>query len=149
MKVDGRVGISVIMTAGFAGFVATALTYSPDARLAPLTVGIPGLVLCAIQLFLDMRAAGSMRVSPFQDESWLRAAQLMGWFALFTLSCILFGIPFTALVLVFAFLKLDQKENLRLSLGLSAGFALALYVGFEVILEFSLFGGIVLTWLKI
>ncbi len=148
MNIDGRVGLSAIMTAGFTAFVIISLGYAPDARLAPLVVGIPGLVLCIIQLFIDVRAAGAMRSPPVQDGTWRRAAQLMGWFGLFTLSCILFGIPFTALVPVFAFLKFDQKESLRLSLGLSAGFALALYVVFEVVLGFSLFGGIALTWFK-
>ena len=149
MNIDGRVGLSAIMTAGFAAFVITALGYAPDARLAPLVVGIPGLILCIIQLFIDLRAARSMRVTPAQDGSWRRAGQLMSWFGLFTLSCILFGIPFTALVLVFAFLKFDQKESLRLSFGLSAGFALALYVVFEVVLGFSLFGGLAVVWLDV
>lgn len=46
--------MTLIMLAIFSGLVATAFTYPPAARFMPLTIGIPAIALCLLQLALDI-----------------------------------------------------------------------------------------------
>ncbi len=60
---EGRLLVSAIMLVAFAAAVGLSFTYAPDARFLPLVVGIPGLLLSAIQLINELRdaARGSRR----------------------------------------------------------------------------------------
>ncbi len=53
---SGKIFMSAVMLSIFAVMVGIATQYPPQARFMPLVVGIPGIVLCAIQLFLELRA---------------------------------------------------------------------------------------------
>lgn len=54
-KAGAKIAMTVVMLAIFAVMVGIASTYPPGARFMPYVVGIPGIVMCAIQLFLDIR----------------------------------------------------------------------------------------------
>ncbi|HEU0071730.1 MAG TPA: tripartite tricarboxylate transporter TctB family protein [Alphaproteobacteria bacterium] len=54
-KAGAKIAMTLVMFAIFAVMVGVASTYPPGARFMPYVVGIPGLVMCAIQLFLDIR----------------------------------------------------------------------------------------------
>lgn len=53
---SGKIFMSAVMLAIFVVMVGIATQYPSQARFMPLVVGIPGIVLCAIQLFLELRA---------------------------------------------------------------------------------------------
>jgi Tripartite tricarboxylate transporter TctB family len=57
--------MTLTMLAIFTVMVGVASTYPPDARFMPLTVGIPAIALCLLQLALDLYR----RRTPESDEA--------------------------------------------------------------------------------
>lgn len=57
--------MTLAMLAIFAVMVGVASTYPPDARFMPLTIGIPAIALCLLQLALDLYR----RRAPAADEA--------------------------------------------------------------------------------
>ena len=53
---SGKIFMSVVMLAIFVVMVGIATQYPPQARFMPLVIGIPGIALCLLQLFLEFRA---------------------------------------------------------------------------------------------
>lgn len=53
---SGKIFMSAVMLAIFTVMVGMATQYPPQARFMPLVIGIPGIVLCLFQLFLELRA---------------------------------------------------------------------------------------------
>ena len=49
--------MTFVMLAIFVVMVAIATTYPPGARFMPFVVGIPAIILCLLQIILDVRAA--------------------------------------------------------------------------------------------
>jgi hypothetical protein len=58
-KYGGKIGMNLVMLAIFAVMVGMAAYYPPQARFMPFVIGIPGLVMCLIQLALEIRDARS------------------------------------------------------------------------------------------
>lgn len=52
---SGKMFMNVVMLAIFVVMVGIATQYPPQARFMPLVIGIPGIVLCLLQLFLEFR----------------------------------------------------------------------------------------------
>src|SRR5437868_6791884 len=62
MKIDGRLAVSLMMLAVFLFFVGQALAFKPQARDMPLLVGIPGILLCLLQIGLELKKQGRAAV---------------------------------------------------------------------------------------
>lgn len=56
-KSAGKIFMNLVMLAIFAGMVGIAAQYPPQARFMPFVIGIPGIVMCLIQLALEIRGA--------------------------------------------------------------------------------------------
>jgi hypothetical protein len=141
--------MSLVMLAIFVAMVAVASTYPEETRLLPLVIGIPGIVLCLVQVVIDgiaaQRTGADTALSPTPKA--IREAVLLGWFLGFLLVVLFFGFLIAAPVMIFAFLYFDQRETLRLAaIMAAAGFAV-LYFVFETLLELILFSGLVTEWL--
>jgi hypothetical protein len=73
-KSGGKIFICFVMLSIFSVMVGVATQYPPQARFMPFVVGIPGIVMCVIQLALEIRAAfGKARDD--QDESMSEIAK--------------------------------------------------------------------------
>ena len=127
MSVDGRVMMSLVMLAIFAGMVGMALTYPPETRLLPLVIGIPGILLGLIQVGMEISAA-RRRAGPAEsteeDEPDTGAGEsppsavtvkrelvLLAYLATLAISIILFGFWLTIPVFVIVFLRLHERES--------------------------------------
>ena len=55
MTLDGRTLTSAVMLAIFAGMTAMALGFPAKAGMLPLLIGVPGTLMCAAQLLIDLR----------------------------------------------------------------------------------------------
>ena len=79
MSMLSRQSMTLFMLAVFSTMVAIALTYPDGARFMPLTIGIPGILLCLLQIGLDLRrkplAAGDKDEIKEAEE---KAAKLVG-----------------------------------------------------------------------
>lgn len=60
---SGKIFMSVVMLAIFVVMVGIATQYPPQARFMPLVIGIPGIGLCLLQLFLELRESRKPKTS--------------------------------------------------------------------------------------
>ena len=147
MAFDGRVLMSLVMLAIFAGMVALAFGYPPEARLLPLVIGIPGTVLCLAQVGFDMAGAGiEAHVGETQGgapdgRAIRREAALFGFLVALIARILVLGFWLTAPLFLIAFLRFHERESWRFTLALSAGGWLALYLIFDQALGILLHKG--------
>ena len=146
-KLDGRVGTALFMFLVFATMSLIALGFPPKARLMPLLVGIPGVILGLAQLVIELRAAHAR--SP-REPTGLTAAErhMLGWTLLFFVGLLAFGFVHAGPVLVFAFLLLGRGESLTISAVSAVGTWAVLYGLFVKAFEIPLFAGLVVEWLS-
>ncbi len=67
--------MNFVMLAIFVTLVGIASQYPPQARFMPFVVGIPAIVLCLLQIFLDIRAARRNVVEAEDNRSDVEKAQ--------------------------------------------------------------------------
>ena len=151
---NGRVITAAIMLAIFASMVGVSLQFPADARMMPLVIGIPGTVLCLIQFISELISSPNEKLAVDESNATtsvalIREFKFFLWFPAFIISILVFGFLITSLVLVFLFLRLDQRESMKLSLSLSVGGAVVLYLVFELILGLPLYSGFIFQWLFI
>lgn len=140
---EGRIVISVVMLAIFAGMVGHAATFPADARLLPWVIGIPGTVLCLIQFVNELRARDT---APAVEDPAERRREWVtfGWFVGFIVSILLFGFIVGGPLAMALYLWIDWKEK-PLSIALSVAIAVAILYGvFEYGLNMQLFPGLLL-----
>lgn len=146
----GKLVMSLVMLAIFAVMVGVASQYPPQARFMPLVVGVPGIVLCLLQLLLERAAArrpaavASVAAVAVEAGSGRRELLLWGAFIGLIASLILFGFWLTIPLFLLAFLRCYAKESWRFSLALSAAGSAALALVFHLGLGVALHGGFVL-----
>jgi len=71
----GKIFMNLLMLAIFAVMVGMATQYPPQARFMPFVIGIPGLVMCVIQLFLEIRDARSGAEDEDEGKSEMQKAE--------------------------------------------------------------------------
>jgi hypothetical protein len=79
MTMISRQSMTVFMLAVFGIMVGVSFTYPEGARFMPLTIGIPGILLCLLQIGLDFRRP--LATGPEKDEmveAQEKAAKLVG-----------------------------------------------------------------------
>lgn len=129
---EGRIVTAGIMLALFVSAVGIALIYFPaGARMLPLVVGIPGVILAAIQLVSELRRTDGKRTTPEVRAGEIR---MVIWFAVFAAVIFLLGFIYGSPLLIAAYLHVQAKEKWYTTL---IGAALA-----WVILEFVFSRGI-------
>jgi hypothetical protein len=144
MIFEGRIAISVIMLAIFAGMVGYAFTFPAEARFLPWVIGIPGLVLCAAQLIIELRTRPEKSHDPAKTR---RELVMFGWVAGFIAGVLLFGFIIAGPLMLAAYLWFDWKEPPRVIV-ISAVLCFAILYGvFEKALGMDLFPGLVTAWI--
>ena len=141
---EGRILISGLMVAIFAIAVGLSFTYAPEARLLPLVIGIPGLVLSVVQLVKEWREHG---VPVVTSEEHVREFRMFAWFIAFVGGLVLFGFPYAGPLLVAAYLYFSGGEKWYVALIAALMAWSILYGVFERFLGLPLFGGLVTQWI--
>ena len=67
--------MNFVMLAIFVALVGVATQYPPQARFMPMVVGIPAIVLCLLQIFIDIREARRHIVEVEDTRSDVEKAQ--------------------------------------------------------------------------
>jgi hypothetical protein len=141
---EGRIVVSAIMLALFAGMVGYAATFPADARFLPWVIGIPGLIFAIAQFAIELRSGKSEARDARERALELRT---FGWFVAFIAGIVLFGFVVAGPVLVAAYLYFDWRER-PLSVIVSALVTFAIFWGvFEWALELRLFDGFFWRWI--
>ncbi len=145
---SGRTITTLVMLAIFAGASVLALDLPAKARFFPLLIGIPGALLCAWQLVLDLRRASDPPETAAQEAGAGRSeAEVFVWLALFFGTLAGFGFILGAPLIVTAFVRFSSRESWQNALFAGAGTFAVMYGVFIWLLELSLFQGLVLEWL--
>jgi hypothetical protein len=142
---EGRLLVSTIMVVVFATAVGLAFTYAPEARLLPLVIGIPGLVLSAIQLFTELRVKNPEPAVTPDEHS--REGRMFVWFIGFVAALVLFGFLYAGPALVAAYLYFSGRERWYVALAGAVFAWIVLYGVFDWFLGLPLFEGLVFQYL--
>jgi hypothetical protein len=106
---EGRIITAGLMLAIFTTAVTIALLYFPaGARMLPLVIGIPGVILSAIQLVSELRKSDSEQASPEVRAGEIR---MIAWFASFACVIIFLGFTYGSPVMIAAYLSIRAKEK--------------------------------------
>ena len=151
--------LSGALTAAFGGYLGTAFSYPGLARLMPLVVGIPGLMLAGAQLVLDVQAgaraaraaaprariatAGALAAA----ARWVRELGVLWWAAGLVGLTLAFGFSASIPVFLAAFLRLRGKESWPVTVALAGTGWAFVYLVFTVGMKVFLFKGFVFRWL--
>lgn len=138
---DARAVVSGIMCLFFAGIVLFALGWSRGAGLAPMVVGIAGLVLSFLQLADDLH---TMRREPTKTPRV--AIILIGWLAGFVCVTLIFGLLAGAFLSIAAFLRGQERTTYGMAVSVAAIYTAMVWLLLEIVLELTLFPGL-LTYL--
>jgi hypothetical protein len=140
----------------FGAMVALAFQFPPDARLAPLIVGVPGTLLCSLQLAFDVIRAPGGRFAPkvgkptaaalearkFGPHTLSRELAMWGYFLTFVAVLLLFGFYVAVPLMLIAFLHFEAKINWTHSVLAGVGGTAMLYLTFDLLLHIELHTGL-------
>ncbi len=151
MLVNGKVLMSLVMLAIFVAMVAMAATYPPDARFLPFVIGIPGTLLCLLQVGADIAAA--RRARPEADAAAAtaefagpgpevrREITLLACLVGLAAAILLLGFWLAIPAFIVLFLRFHEREEWRFTLALAIGGWLTLYLIFDQLLGILVFEG--------
>ena len=126
MRFNANKYAGLVMVLFFATFVVLALGFNKQARLMPLIVGIPGLLLSIFQLYKDLCRGASEAVVSMSHQELVLAAWLVGSIVVIILSGFAWGAPF--MIAIYFHFILREKPM----------FTIASAVGCFVVLEIVL-----------
>ena len=139
---NAKVILAGLMTVVFAGMVGMAATYPTKAAFVPLVIGIPGTVLCLIQLGVELRHLRDATAQPSKVRDVRGEWIMYGWLVGFVLGVILLGFFVAAPILLYSYLRFKAKAPHWLA-GLIALGGLGLIYGvFGYALQVDLFDGL-------
>jgi hypothetical protein len=165
MSVNGKVLMSLVMLAIFVAMVAIASTYPADTRFLPFVIGIPGIVLALIQVVNEVidarRVDAHAAAKPSPDATLLEIAEaaahgafeeppemrkeivLFAYFVGLAAAVLLLGFWLSIPLFVVVFLRFHERESWRLTLSLTAGAWVSLYLVFDRLLGIIVHEGFV------
>ena len=145
MKIKGETIFALILLAVFVVLVGVGTGYSRKARMLPLVLGIPGLILAGVIVSRSCAKAGKTisqeRSADEQAHDQKKVLIMIGWVALLIAMIWVFGFLITIPVYMVLFLK-TRGEKWPLTIGLALGSWAFLYWIFAVTLKIILYPGI-------
>lgn len=149
-RVNGPVGMCLVMLAILGGMVFMAAGYPPEARLLPLVIGVPAVVMTLVQLGVELRksvrppTAGGEAAA---DGRVRREAAMALYLGGLVGALLLVGFLIAAPLFVAAFLRFREHEGWPVVAGAAAATLAVLFVVFDVLLGLSLYQGIIVETL--
>lgn len=144
----------------FCSMVAAAFQYPPEARFAPLVVGLPGIALCLVQLALDLGFGRDALASAapklgrpeefieepveFTPETVRRELVTWGYFLAFIAALLAFGFHIAVPALLLIYLRREASLGWVPALAASMGVLAVMVFVLDETLRFPLFPGFVI-----
>jgi len=147
MTFNARTATTIVMLALFASATLLALGLPSKAAFMPLLVGIPGTILCAWQLIIDLRRAPDDVVevdAEDQPQDSRTETEVFLWLAVFAIALVGFGFVVGGPFVVAAYVRYSSRDTWGTALFAGAATLTALYGVFIWLLELPLFRGLVL-----
>ena len=147
MIYNGALLTSIVMFAIFGGMAGAAATFTAASGFLPLVIGIPGTILCGIQVIVELTSPQKPdtegAAAADHEAAVARERVMFGWLFGFFAGVLAFGFLYAAPVLVFAFLYFKDRERLWVAAAAAAVSFAVLYGAFARLLELTLFEGLV------
>ncbi len=150
--------MSLVMLAIFVAMVAMAATYPPDARFLPFIIGIPGTLLCLLQVGADIAAARRARPEAAAAAATAefagpgpevrREITLLACLVGLAAAILLIGFWLAIPVFMVLFLRFHERETWRLTLSLTIGGWATLYMVFDRVLGIIVHNGFLIDFLN-
>ena len=148
MIFNGRSLTTLVMFAIFTGVCFMALSLPTKAAFMPLLIGVPGAILCAVQLVIDLRRKPELNVQAEPRHGGSAGArseaEVFMWLALYTGAILGFGFVVGGPVIVGAYVRFSGRDSWRNALIAAGGTFAVLYGVFIWLLELSMFQGLVI-----
>lgn len=147
MRFKGPSGLALFFIFFFVLIIILSLGYNPQARLIPLVIAIPGLLLTIGQwvgaLYKERKVEREEKSLAAEDREELsREKNTMAWIIIFFLMIVFLGLHASILLFTFIYLKFKSKESWPLSLSITGGLWLGIYLAFVQIVKASLYPGL-------
>ena len=152
---NGRVLTAIVMLGIFLIMTLLALDFPTKAKLMPLLIGIPAVLLGLVQLIIEYRAVaqelaeGGKQADAEKEgkEGKKDEKQMIMWITVFFITILSLGFIYASPILVFSFLYFGSKESLKIALISSASTWLLMFIIFVEWFKISLFEGLIPLWL--
>ncbi len=152
---NGRVLTAIVMLGIFLIMTLLALDFPTKAKLMPLLIGIPAVLLGLVQLIIEYRAVaqelaeGGKQADAEKEgkEGKKDEKQMIMWITVFFITILSLGFIYAAPILVFSFLYFGSKESMKIALISSVSTWLLMFVIFVEWFKISLFEGLIPLWL--
>lgn len=150
MTFNGRSATTAVMLALFSGACILSLGLPTKAAFMPLLIGVPGALLCAAQLVIDLRRAPDPNSPPKPEpttdgeDTGRSELEVFIWLGLFFAALLGFGFVVGAPLIVFAYIRFSSHESWLNAAVAGLGTLAVMYGIFIWLLELSLFPGLVL-----
>ncbi len=158
IRITGNLILSLGMMLLFALLVVIGMRYNALARLLPMVVAVPGLILTAIQFIRELRSSLKAETAASLEEKkketlspqevQRREKEAVGWLLAFFVLIYLFGFSIAILVFVLLFTKVFGRESWKLSIGMAVVLWAFVVVVFEQAMKSALYPGVILEWLQ-
>lgn len=155
----GRILFCLLLIGVAAYAVWAALGWTYKAKLFPLTISIPLMILAVTQLLMEILGKGESAEGPAVDLEFsadvapeVARRRVIGaflWVAGFILLVYLLGFPLAVPIFMFSYLGTQSRIGLLLSLGLTGVTWLFFYGLFQRLIHLSFEDGLIQTLLGI
>jgi hypothetical protein len=149
---NGRTATTFVMLAIFLAMIFLAFGFPDKAAFTPLLVGIPGAILCAVQLAIEISGRAKV-VGPANDEEFgdhdgdgmnKREWIMFLWLGIFAGTIIALGFHIGGPIVVFLYIRFGEGESWRNAIIAGVGTFLVVWLIFTKLLELPLFSGLLL-----
>ncbi len=157
MKVTFKLVFTAVIAIALVAFVAVSTTFNSQARMMPLIIGVPVLLLALWQLFLELRQATKGRgekvgeVKPPEESAATghrHTLTVYGWVIAMFGAIYLVGFVITTFFYPLLYMRIVGHRSWRMSASISLGALAFLYVVMILGLQVELYNGIVVLALR-
>jgi len=155
----GKLIFSLVMLIIFVGMLIMSMGYSQKARFVPLVVSIPGVIVSAVQVFIELRSFFKKRLKDeavqeiaatvdtkkrkLPDAQVARSEKIIIGWILFLLGLIfIFGFWVAIPVFLLLFFRIYGKESWTFTIVSTACSWGVIFLIFQVLLKVPIYGGL-------
>lgn len=146
MQIAKRTMCTLLLLFFVLGMVIVALSFGKVARLVPLVIGIPTCLLLGLQLLIDTCPIVANKFSAFhagtrkehsEEKTQGSSLPMVLFWAFLLLVGYKLGYVWAVPIVLFLYFKIQAKESWKLSLSLSSGVGIFVYLIFYVFMGFK------------